>query len=247
MKSGLCARTSSIDLFVVNGRRSGADFFQEPGDVLAQILHGSHTFLIPFNFSGLKADTDVPMRGSGDDHFVDEEEVVERFTPLRALPLNATTFIVGLSLKRKISFACHGVEDDSSCGILIFSGTDHQVVKVHVAPVAAEPLAQVVGALSIHFAEPLLNVGAGFEPFFEALNALAQGSIYKSVERIAFVLQDALCAAADDHAVAGGIGFFNDVAGKLRHGMRVEYLGVVERSGTDGDPPDCLFVEAAQP
>jgi hypothetical protein len=54
------------------------EFFEQPGHVLAEGLHGAEGFFVLLDFAFVAADADVLVTRAGDDHLADEEEVVER-------------------------------------------------------------------------------------------------------------------------------------------------------------------------
>ena len=52
------------------------EFLQQPGEVLAEGLHGLEALFVVLDFAFVAADADVPVAGAGDDHLADQEEVV---------------------------------------------------------------------------------------------------------------------------------------------------------------------------
>ena len=52
-------------------------FFKQPGHVLPEGLHGLEAFFVVFHFPGSSTNADIPIAGPGDDHLVDQEEIVQ--------------------------------------------------------------------------------------------------------------------------------------------------------------------------
>jgi len=93
---------------------------------------------------------------------------------------------------------------------------------VRIAPAFAEMLANITGPFLIDPANARLDVGSRLEAGPQPLHAFTERRVNKHAKDIRPVLQQALRAAAHNHAVAPNVGFFNDLAGKLVHQLGVE-------------------------
>ncbi len=56
---------------------AGIDAMEEPGHVFAEVAHDGFAFLVIFDLLLVHTEAHIPVAGAGDDHFGDEEEMVD--------------------------------------------------------------------------------------------------------------------------------------------------------------------------
>src|ERR1035441_9756016 len=151
-------------------------------------------------------------------------------------------------LRASLYLPIHRVEDRPRGPFFVGARGDHQVVEVRIVPCLAVVLLQVLDALFIHNADALLGVDALVQAAAQAPQAIQIGSIDEDVINVGLVLQDALRAAAHDHAIALAVRLFDDFAGDFHHLFGIEDGVLAEfQAGSQGGRAHGLMIDAPQP